>query len=87
MLLSKGTAGMRFEVVLKVKRLLPIGECNICFDLPRAEFGRVWTFSIVVLTNAVSHIFRKTGIVLSGMGKASKHINAIEARFHDWRLV
>jgi len=59
MFLSKSTAGMRFEVVLKIKRLLPVRECKIRLDLPRTIFGRMRTFPIVVLTKAVSHIFRK----------------------------
>lgn len=86
MLLCKRSAGMRLEVVLKVKCMLPVGECKICLDLPRAEFRCVWTFAIVVLVKTLSHIFRKTGIVLSGMGKTFKHINVIEASFHNRRL-
>ena len=83
MFFGKGSAGMRFDVVLKVKCLLPVGECKICLDLPRTIFSRVWTFSVVVLTKAVSQIFRKTSIVLSRIGKTFQHIHEIEISIHN----
>jgi len=83
MFLGKSTTGMRFKVVLKIKCLLPVRECKVRLDSPRTIFCRMRTFSIVVLIKAVSHIFRKPGIVLSRTGKAFQHIHEIQAVVHN----
>ena len=45
----EGSSGARFQVLLKLRRLLPAGECDIGPKNPRAELRGVRDCSVVVL--------------------------------------
>jgi len=74
----KFTSGTRLQVSLKSGGLLPASKGVTGFNLPGAEFGRVWASAIVVSFKAGSWIFGEAGIGSVRMGATAKAIDVVE---------